>query len=241
MKLLQMTLGTVPEDLGLDQALLDARESGDFAQSENVFRTWEAAQYAVVVGRSCKVSEEVNVDFCKNNNIEIYRRPSGGGTVLIGPGCLMYSVVKSYQDDPELRMIDRAHHFVLTKIAAGISNFFPQVEICGLSDLSIDSKKFSGNALRCKRDHFLYHGTLLYDFDLDLIARTLQMPPREPDYRQQRLHKDFVMNLGVDRDELEQQIIAQWPCDKVLKDVPIELAKKLAIKVFGDNDWNFRR
>ena len=38
----------------------------------------------------------------------------------------------------------------------------------------LSPRKFSGNSLRVKRTHLLYHGTLLYDFDLSLIAKCLR-------------------------------------------------------------------
>ena len=46
------------------------------------------------------------------------------------------------------------------------------------SDLVLGDLKFSGNSARCRRRWLLYHGTLLYDFPLALVARCLKMPPR---------------------------------------------------------------
>ncbi len=68
----------------------------------------------------------------------------------------------------------------------------------GISDLVLGDRKFSGNSLRCKRDHFLYHGTLLYQFPLEQIGELLKMPARQPNYRQGRPHGEFVMNLPLD-------------------------------------------
>ena len=45
--------------------------------------------------------------------------------------------------------------------------------------------------------HLLYHGTVLYDFNLELIDECLTMPPRVPDYRASRDHRDFVTNLPL--------------------------------------------
>ena len=114
----------------------------------------------------------------------------------------MYAVVLSYARHPELRMLDQAHQYVLSRIAGGLSTLGIVADICGTSDLARDGRKFSGNSLRCKREHFLYHGTLLYDFDLSLISSLLGVPPRVPEYRENRPHESFVGNLQVPRELL---------------------------------------
>jgi lipoate-protein ligase A len=42
----------------------------------------------------------------------------------------------------------------------------------------------------------LYSATLLVDPDLDLVERYLAHPPREPEYRRGRPHRDFMGRLG---------------------------------------------
>ena len=70
--------------------------------------------------------------------------------------------------------------------------------------------------MRVKREHLLYHGTLLYDFPLEMIGRCLAMPPREPDYRQARPHDAFVANLPLDAAMLRSALRTAWaafePC-----------------------------
>ena len=64
--------------------------------------------------------------------------------------------------------------------------------------------------MRCKRDHFLYHGTLLYQFDAELIERCLAMPPRQPDYRENRGHASFVTNLDVEAAAHCAALVEAW-------------------------------
>ena len=63
---------------------------------------WESSEVAVVLGRSSQIAREANVDACRADNIPILRRCSGGCAVVIGPGCLMYSVLLSYERRPRL-------------------------------------------------------------------------------------------------------------------------------------------
>jgi len=218
MFLLDLTLPTPEENLALDEALLDAAEAGELAGE--TLRLWEAPRPMVVLGRSSRVAQEVNVAACRARDIPILRRSSGGTAIVTGPGSLMYALVLSYARRPELRAIDAAHCFVLTNIAAALRPLVPGIDHRGTSDLAIGDQKCSGNSMRCKRDHFLYHGTLLYDFPLELITECLTMPPRQPDYRQGRGHGDFVTNISLSAAAISDAVkaaflpldaLAYWP------------------------------
>jgi lipoate-protein ligase A len=153
----------------------------------------------------------------------------------------MYAVVLSYARHPELRMLDQAHQYVLSRIAAGLSTLGIAADICGTSDLARDGRKFSGNSLRCKREHLLYHGTLLYDFDLSLISSLLGVPPRVPDYRENRPHQEFVANLSVPREALAARLAAAFGASETMSDWPVERTKFLVAERYGRDSWNFAR
>lgn len=239
MKLLDLTLPTPAENLALDEALLDAAEAGELA--DEVLRLWEPARALVVVGRSSRVNEEVNVEACRAAGVPILRRSSGGAAIVTGPGCLMYAVVLRYERREHLRMLDEAHRHVLGIVSSGLTNLALGAEHCGTSDLAIAGRKFSGNGLRCKRDHFLYHGTLLYDFDLPEIERLLRLPPRQPDYRGGRPHSEFVMNLPVDARDLRAAIAAAFGADENLMEWPIARTADLVNERYATESWNLAR
>ena len=164
MQYLDLTLPEVAENLALDEALLEEAESATVPME--TLRVWESHQPAVVVGRSSHIDTEVRVDACRQLGIPIFRRISGGASVVVGPGCLMYSLVLSFHDRPKLRMPNEAHREVLNTLAMGLSTIISGVRCRGTSDLTLNDWKFSGNSVRSRRTHLLYHGTLLYDFPL---------------------------------------------------------------------------
>ena len=186
MKLLELTLATPEENVVLDEALLDESEAA--AEPRQVLRLWEPAAPLVVIGRSSRLADEVNVAECDKRGIPVIRRSSGGAAIMTGPGCLMYAVVLSYELHSELRSLDQAHQFVLQTLLRGLEQVAPDALRRGTSDLAVGDRKFSGNSLRCKRTHFLYHGTLLYDFSLEMISACLRAAPWQPKYRQGREH-----------------------------------------------------
>jgi len=214
MKLLDLTLPTPHENLALDDALLAAAETGKL--DHDVLRLWEMPALAVVVGRSSQIDKEVNVPAAGAMNFPILRRSSGGCAIVAGPGCLMYSVVLRYAGREHLRLIDECHRHVLGIVHSALSPVIAGIDHVGISDLALNSRKFSGNSLRCKRDHLLYHGTILYNFNLHLIPALLPRPPREPDYRAGRDHADFVTNLQLEPKIIRQQLIAAFGASEPL-------------------------
>ena len=141
-------------------------------------------------------------------------------------------MVLDFETLPHLRAIDRAHEFVLGRVAEALRQHVPAVSLAGTSDLVIDipnerPKKFSGNALRIKRNHFLYHGTILYNFDLPLVESLLATPTRTPDYRLGRGHREFITNLPLDRETVVGALTKAWQANESLVDWPRERTLEL--------------
>src|SRR5207244_9124660 len=102
-------LPTLAENLALDEALLLAAEEN----GPEVLRLWEWRTPAVVLGAAGRLREEVYEEHCHADGVPILRRASGGGTVLLGPGCLVYSLVLSYARAPALGEIRASYCYIL--------------------------------------------------------------------------------------------------------------------------------
>lgn len=240
MKLLDLTLGSPAENLALDDALLEEAERA--GSPCEVLRIWESPVPVVVVGRSSRVSEEVDVEACRQRGIPVYRRGSGGTSVLIGPGCLMYAIVLSYQLRPAVRLVEAAHGLVLGRHSLAFARRLPgSIARKGISDLVAGDRKFSGNSLRCKRGHLLYHGTVLYGFPIPLLAECLRPPPRQPDYRAGRDHQQFVCNLPLSADEVRRCLVECWGPDAELEPWPREATRRIAQERHARREWIYRR
>ena len=241
MKTLDLTLPTPAENLALDEALLDQAEKTE--DHPEVLRFWESQQTFVVLGRGSKFAQEVNLEYCQQNNIPILRRCSGGATVVAGSGCLMYSLLLSYEKRPELRMLDYAHQFVMNKWLAAFGELELDVSMEGTCDLVYAGKKFSGNALRCKRTHLLYHGTILIDLPVEEIVNCLRMPARQPDYRNNRSHQDFIGLVPVERQALKNSIAKQWCATAAENESSIVWPRTLTgelVEKYNDEEWTQR-
>jgi lipoate-protein ligase A len=207
MNFLGVTLPSAVENVALDEALLvEAEENG----GPSVLRIWELDRFAVVLGASCRLQDDVFVDACQADGVEIARRSSGGGTVVIGRGALNCSVILPIEASVELKGVELAQKFILDRILQQIRREGIDASMLGSGDLTLNARKFSGSAQRRLRHHVLVHASFLYDFPLDRIDRYLRMPPRRPAYRQDRPHSEFIVNLPLARDRLIAAIRAAW-------------------------------
>ena len=111
------TLSSVAENLALDEALLIEADQGRGAA---VLRFWEPREYAVVLGASRRLRDDVLVDACRADGVPILRRSSGGGTVVVGPGTLNVTVVLPESMAPGLAAVETAQRYVLERIARSI-------------------------------------------------------------------------------------------------------------------------
>jgi len=221
---LDVDLEDAAANLALDEALLEDAHEGRLRAP--VVRTWMAAEPTVVLGSSSRVADEVDLAACAAAGARLVRRPSGGLTVLLGPGCLMWSVVAPHPAGPP--QVDAVHAAMLEPLAAALRAAGRPVERRGTSDLALvdgaQERKVSGNALRVRRHGVLYHGTLLDAFDIGTVADLLRHPPREPGYRAGRPHASFLANLALGRERLARIVrsafdatttSADWPRDRV--------------------------
>jgi lipoate-protein ligase A len=226
-------------NLALDEALLNSSENG---QLENSLRFWESPVPFVVLGVNQRVEKEVQKSACARKEIPILRRCSAGGCVVQGPGCLNYSLILSIDTDPKLSSIGGSYTYILGKISQTFLDL--GVEPDGISDLTVDDRKISGSAQRRRRQYILHHGTMLYDFDLDLIPACLREPEERPDYRGDRTHESFVRNLPMSNSEIKALFLNAFPCSSPSNAIPLHIfdeADTLIEEKYNRKEWNFRK
>jgi len=238
MKYCDLSLPSPAENLACDEALLElAEEEG----AEEVLRVWQPMQYFVVVGYGNKVATEVNLEFCDRNTIPVLRRCTGGGTVLQGPGCLNYCLILRISESGPLRTISATNQYILqrhqTTLAALVQ---APVQLCGHTDLAIGGLKFSGNSQRRRKEFLIFHGTFLLHMDIGFIEKTLAVPSNQPEYRLNRSHSDFLMNLRVPAGRIKEELTKAWSALEPLGHIPIERIHSLASQKYSRAEWNLK-
>ncbi|GEM_PF-67338 len=246
MDFLDLTLPQIQANLALDEALLHAADAGELGE---VLRIWEVPSFAVVIGRGSRVAEEVHKETCERLGVPIVRRCSGGCAVVIGPGCLLYSLVFDLNKRSRWRKVDCLHHDVRQKLVDALRQMGVDAVAAGTSDLASISKstaeciakKISGNSVRYARNHVLYHGTLLYAFDLAQMGRLLKQPTRQPEYRHGRSHEAFVTNVPLKRSDLVNMLCRVWDTHRQLPDWPRGRVQALLEERYSRLTWHYER
>lgn len=238
MHFLDLTLPLPTENLALDEALLLAAESGDGGE---LLRFWEWPASAVVLGAGGRLADDVDEAACVADHVPILRRSSGGGTVLLGRGCLLYTLILSFERDPALTDIRQSYRYVNGRIAEALAEGIGPIESAGISDLIFAGRKFSGTAQQRKRSYLLHHGTLLYDMDLSPIPRYLREPPRQPEYRGGLPHLDFVGNLPLQHEEIKQRLRRLWGAEDTHIAWSMTEVRRLVADKYENPQWTRRR
>lgn len=227
------------DNVAFDEVLLEKADSS----AEEMVWIWESAVPFVALGRTSKADEEVFIDRCRRDGINIVRRLSGGCSVLQGPGCLNYSFVLSYDRSDSLKNVGKSYEFLLQKIACLLKDSGLEVSRNGLSDLVFQGKKFSGNAQIRRGRFLLHHGTILFDMDFRSVREYLRHPPREPKYRTRRSHEDFLINLPIDPQTLRNILTGVFDghsSEIKLSAMEEERLLQLSSERYSSDEWNFR-
>jgi len=235
---LDRTLGTPQENLACDEALLDQCEEG---HPDEILRFWEPRQHFVVLGYSNKLRVEANLDSCRALDVPILRRCSGGGTVLQGPGTLNYALILKIRKGSTTATIAEANAFIMNRNRNALNSVLAgQVLIQGHTDLTLRGLKFSGNSQRRKRAFLLFHGSFLLGLDVTLVEQTLRLPSKQPSYRRNRAHKDFLTNLSLPAVAVKEAMKQVWGATNVLEEIPEERIELLVREKYGNDAWNFK-
>ncbi len=123
----------------------------------------------IVVGRFQNTLEEVNAGFAEAHHIQVIRRISGGGAVYHDLGNVCFSFILH---DTQPNVIDKSKY--TRPVVDALAQLGVHAELTHRNDLAVGGKKFSGNAMALRKNRLLFHGTLLFDTDLEMLERALK-------------------------------------------------------------------
>ena len=111
---------------------------------------------SVIIGRNQNTMEEINYKFIKDNNINVVRRMSGGGAVYHDLGNLNYTFIVNSERD-----VTSNFKIFTEPVMSALAKLGVKAEFSGRNDITIDGRKFSGNAQHYSKNRLLHHGTIL--------------------------------------------------------------------------------
>jgi lipoate-protein ligase A len=124
----------------------------------------------ISIGKYQNTISEINVEYVKAKNINVVRRLSGGGAVYHDLGGFNFTLIMDAENAEDLNL----HMFTIPVVKA-LKELGVEAEQNGRNDITVNGRKFSGNAQYFKNGRIMHHGTVLFDSDLDKIAAALKV------------------------------------------------------------------
>lgn len=215
-------------NLALEEYIFAEKGKND----EDIYLLFYENSDSVILGKNLVKDKEA---WTHKNLPPVLRRASGGGSVVHFSGNLNYGLVLNVKSHPEFASIAESYDIILNCVAKNLGSRL-NIKPGGISDLCIEdrrgSRKISGNSQARKKGWMLHHGTILYDAqNIHKISKLLRHPPKEPDYRKGRSHKEFLITYlpRVTRSFLVKNLIQGFARElstiPVMKTVTPELEK----------------
>jgi lipoic acid synthetase/lipoate-protein ligase A len=135
------------------------------------FFTWQV-EPTVIYGRNQVLANEVNLDYCREHGIEVFRRKSGGGCVYADRDNLMLSFVTAEQN------VNFAFNRFVNMILLVLRKMGVEATGTSHNDIMIGDRKVCGTACRTTPQGCIVHSTLLYDTNMAHMLQAIT-PSRE--------------------------------------------------------------
>ena len=137
-----------------------------FAAEPELFFMWQVDP-TVICGRNQMIAAEVDLPYCREHGIEVWRRRSGGGAVYADRSNIMMSYVTTGTD------IGSVFAGYTARMAAFLRSLGLDASDTSRNDVLIGSRKVSGNAFYRSGSRCIAHGTMLYNADPSRMAAVL--------------------------------------------------------------------
>ncbi|GAO31287.1 lipoate--protein ligase family protein [Geofilum rubicundum] len=202
---------------------------------------------SVIIGKHQNALAEINLPYLEKNNIPLYRRLSGGGTVFHDKGNINFCFIKNGEQSNLVDFKKATEPIVNVLNAWGIP-----VRNGERNDLLVDYKKISGNACHVFKRRVMHHGTLLFDADLEALTDCLKNDPLKFKDKAVKSVRSEVVNL-------KPLILQNWDAQKFLEQLvgamkqerpelvsysftkeDLHHIHELQSSKYDQNDWNYR-
>jgi lipoate-protein ligase A len=212
---------------------------------DDCFMLWQN-EPAIIVGKHQNTLAEINHDYVKENQIRVVRRLSGGGAVFHDLGNLNFTFIMNGEDGKLVDFRKFTQPILDVLLTLDINARFE-----GRNDLTIEGKKFSGNAEHVYKKRVLHHGTLLFSSLMTDLGKALKVNPLKYRDKAVKSVRSRVTNINAHlkkemdvlqfRDMIMEHITSMYADSMPYEFTPEDIAEiqKLRDEKYVSWDWNF--
>jgi lipoate-protein ligase A len=122
------------------------------------------------------VSDEVRTRYCKTKGIHINRRITGGGAIFFDESQLGWEIICEKKFFNISLVSDKLFKQICMAVIEGLKKLGVDAVFRPKNDIEINGRKISGTGGTELYGAFLFQGTLLVDFDVDAMIKSLKVP-----------------------------------------------------------------
>lgn len=200
---------------------------------------------SILIGKNQNTLREINLEYVKEKGIDVVRRVSGGGTVFCDLGNLNFTfITKKDSDFVDFKGFTKPIINALKKLGV-------DAEFNGRNDLTVEGKKFCGNAQYSYKNKVLHHGTLLFDADLSDLVKALKSNPikfkdkaiKSVSNRVTNIRKYLNKDMNVEefKNSLIKLVMEEFNCKEFyeLNKEEMEKINKISEEKFSTWQWTY--
>jgi len=164
----------------------------------------------VCIGYHQDLAQEVDLGFCRANDIPVFRREVGGGAVFLDGNQLFFHLILKRDNPIAPKRIDAFYQKFLQPVIDVHHRIGIPAQYKPVNDLVVENRKISGTGAGEIGDCIVFVGNLILDFDYETMARVLKIPDEK--FRDKVKHT-IEENLSTIRRELGELESGQWDED----------------------------
>jgi len=230
------------KNMAIDEAMLNS--------GIPTMRLYKWKPSAISIGYFQSMKEEVNIEACRHNGIDVVRRITGGGAVYHDSiGEITYSIVLPASMFPS---IPESYKAIGRCLIAGLNMLGLKAEYAGINDIVVNGKKISGSAQTRRHGIILQHGTILLKVDVKKMFSLLKVTDKKIMDKEIKRAEERVTSIEkeigkVNEEEVRKAIIKGFQIglnaeieEGELNEKEIKDAMQL-VKKYESKEWNFKR
>jgi lipoate---protein ligase len=161
----------------------------------------------VCIGFHQQAEAEVDLEFCWENNIPVFRREVGGGAVYLDGSQFFFQLILNKNNPLIPARKEVFYERFLQPVIDTYHRIGIPVEFKPVNDVLAGTRKISGTGVGEIGDSVVFVGNLIFDFNYDMMSRVLKVPDEK--FRD-KVHKTLQENLTNIRRELNHTEAAKW-------------------------------